>query len=85
MKSVNFKKVMKQAKAHADIMLRGLARTLYGALIAGLIAFAVYGFVLIKSENGYVAVFDFIAACATLILALANAYLLGSKRRGAKK
>ena len=85
MKSVNFKKVMKQAKFHADIMLRGLARTLYGALIAGLIAFAVYGFVLIKSENGYVAVFDFIAACATLILALANAYLLGSKRRGAKK
>lgn len=85
MRNVNFKKVMKQAKAHADIMLRGLARTLYGALIAGLIAFAVYGFVLIKSENGYVAVFDFIAACATLILALANAYLLGSKRRGAKK
>lgn len=85
MKSVNFKKVMKQAKFHADIMLRGLARTLYGALIAGLIAFAVYGFVLIKSENGYVAVFDFIAACATLILALANAYALGNKRRGAKK
>ena len=76
---------MKQAKFHADIMLRGLARTLYGALIAGLIAFAVYGFVLIKSENGYVAVFDFIAACATLILALANAYALGNKRRGAKK
>lgn len=85
MKSVNFNKVMKQAKAHADIMLRGLARTLYGALIAGLIAFAVYGFVLIKSESGYIAVFDFIAACATLILALANAYALGSKRRGAKK
>ena len=85
MKSVNFKKVMKLAKAHADIMLRGLARTLYGALIAGLIAFAVYGFVLIKSENGYVAVFDFIAACATLMVALANAYVLGNKRRGAKK
>ena len=85
MRNVNFKKVMKQAKFHADIMLRGLARTLYGALIAGLIGFAVYGFVLIKSENGYVAVFDFIAACATLILALANAYLLGCKRRGAKK
>lgn len=85
MKSVNFKKVLKQVKAHADIMLRGLARTLYGALIAGLIAFAVYGFVLIQTENGYAAVFDFIAASATLILALANAYLLGSKRRGAKK
>ena len=85
MKSVNFKKVLTQAKFHAEVMLRGLARTLYGALIAGLIVFAVYGFVLIQSENGYAAVFDFIAACATLILALANAYLLGSNRRGAKK
>jgi predicted lipid-binding transport protein (Tim44 family) len=85
MKKVNFKKVLKQVKAHADIMLRGLARMIYGTLIAGLLAFAIYGFVLIKSEGGYAAVFDFIAACATLILALANAYLLGSKRRGAKK
>jgi hypothetical protein len=85
MKNVNFKKVMKQVKFHTDILLRGLARTLYGTLIAGLTAFAIYGFVLIKSEGGYAAVFDFIAACATLILAMANAYLLGSKRRGAKK
>ena len=85
MKNVNFKKVMKQVKFHTDILLRGLARTLYGTLIAGLLGFAVYGFILIKSEGGYAAVFDFIAASATLILALANAYLLGSKRRGAKK
>lgn len=85
MRNVNFKKVLKQVKFHAEVMLRGLARTLYGALIAGLIAFAVYGFVLIKSEGGYAAVFDFIAACAMMLLALANAYLLGSKRRGAKK
>ena len=85
MNKFNFKKALKQVKFHTDVMLRGLARTLYGALIAGLIAFAIYGFVLIKSEGGYAAVFDFIAACAMLVLALANAYLLGSKRRGAKK
>ena len=85
MKKVNFKKVLKQVKAHADIMLRGLARTLYGTLVAGLIAVAIYGFVLIKSEGGYAAVFDFIAACATLVVALADAYMLGSKKRGAKK
>lgn len=85
MNNVDFRRGMKKLKAHAEIMLRGLARTLYGTVIAGLIAFAIYGFVLIKSEGGYTAVFDFIAACATLILALANAYMLGNKRRGAKK
>lgn len=78
-------KVLKQAKYHADVLLRGLARTLYGCLIAGMIAFAVYGFVMIKAESGYAAVFDFIAALALLTLALVNAYLLGSKRRGGKK
>ena len=67
------------------ILLRGLARTLYGTLTAGLFAFAIYGFIQIKTEGGYVAVFDFIAACAILIMALANAYVLGCKRRGAKK
>ena len=85
MNNVDFRKGMKQVKSHADIMLRGLARTVYGALVAGLFAIAIYGFILIKSEGGYAAVFDFIAACATLLVALGNAYLLGGKRRGAKK
>lgn len=82
---MNIQKTYKKAKFHIDILLSGLARTLYGALIAGLIGFAVYGFVLIKSEGGYAAVFDFIASCAILVVALANAYALGGKKRGAKK
>ena len=85
MNTNKFSKVLKQVGFHADILLRGLARTLYGAFVAGMIAFAIYGFVLIKSEGGYAAVFDFIAACATLLVALGNAYLLGGKKRGAKK
>ena len=85
MSNVNFGKVLKQVKFHAGIVVRGLARTLYGTVVAGLIAVAIYGFILIKSEGGYAAVFDFIAACATLVVALANAYVLGSKKRGAKK
>jgi TM2 domain-containing membrane protein YozV len=82
---MNFEKFMKLAKFHLGIVLRGLARTIYGAFITGLIAFAIYGFVLIKTEGGYAAVFDFIASVATLIVALANAYFLGSKRKGGKK
>ena len=82
---MKFEKYIKVAKFHLGILLRGLGRTLYGAFITGLIAFAVYGFVLIKSESGYAAVFDFVASVATLAVALANAYVLGSKRKGVKK
>jgi hypothetical protein len=83
--NIKFDRFLKQAKFHLGIMLRGLARTLYGTLIAGLVALAIYGFVLIGSESGYAAVFDFIAAIATLVVALANAYVLGSKRKGGKR
>lgn len=82
---MKFEKYIKLAKFHLGIVLRGLARTLHGAFITGLIAFAVYGFVLIKGESGYAAVFDFVASVATLVVALANAYALGSKRRSCKK
>jgi FtsH-binding integral membrane protein len=85
MKNANFEKFLRQAKFHLGIVARGLARTLYGTLIAGLIGTAIYGFVLINSESGYAAVFDFVAAIAVMAVALANAYFLGSKRKGGKK
>lgn len=83
--NVNFERFLKQAKFHALAFMRGLGRTVYGAFIAGLIAFAVYGFVIIQTEDGYAAVFDFVASCAVLVIALCNVYLLGSKRKGGRK
>jgi predicted lipid-binding transport protein (Tim44 family) len=77
--------LLEQMKLHFGIMARGLARTLYGTLIAGLIGTAIYGFVLINSESGYAAVFDFVAAIAVLVVALCNMYFLGNKRKGGKK
>ena len=85
MKKVNFGRAMEQAKFHASVVIRGFARTIYGALITGLLGLAIYGFVVINSETGYHAVFDFVAACATLLVAVCNMYLLGCKKRGAKK
>lgn len=82
---INFERFLKQVRFHSGILLRGLARTIYGALIAGLVGIAVWGFVLINTETGYTAVFDFIAAIATLMVALCNMYLLGNKRKGGKK
>jgi len=80
-----FERFLKQSKLHLGIIVRGLARTIYGAFIAGLIAFSIYGFWIIQTEDGYAAVFDFVASCAVLVIALCNIYLLGSKRKGGKK
>lgn len=62
---------------HAKILFRGLVRVIWGSLTAGLIYLAVYGFVAIPNEGGYMAVCDFIGAVATLVIALGNIYLLG--------
>ena len=85
MKKDDFKKALKKVQFHGGILLRGLVRTLFGALNTCLIGAAAYGFVMTKQEGGYTAVFEFIGACALLMIALANAYLLGCKKRGARK
>lgn len=85
MRTVILKDAFRKVLFHAGLLAKGLARSLYGTLIAGMIAFAIYGFVLIGTEDGYAAVFDFVASCAVLLIALANAYVLGSKKRGKRK
>lgn len=84
MEAVQIKKALQAFKFHARIAWRGFYKTAYGALIAGLIAFAVYGFVSVTNESGWTAVCDFIASCATLVIALGNMYLMGSRKRVAK-
>ena len=81
----NIKNRLANARFHASILLKGLARTLYGTLIAVLIGVAIYGFVSIASEDGYIAVFDFIASVATLCVAIFNMYCIGMKKRSGKK
>ena len=84
MEAAQIKKAWKAVKFHAKIAWRGFYRTLYGAAVAGLIALGIYGFVSVASETGWTAVFDFIASCATLVVALANMYLMGGRKKGAK-
>ena len=85
MEAVQIKKEFAKVKFHAKIMLRGFCRTLYGALIAGLVGLAIYGFVSVNGESGWTAVCDFIAACAILMVALTNMYLIGRKKNGGAK
>ena len=69
---------------HAWILLMGLHHMVTGTLAVGLFVTAIFGFCLVSSDNGYVAVFDFICSCITLACAVASMYFLGSprKRRG---
>ena len=85
MEAVQIKKAWKAVKFHTKIAWRGFCRTIYGAAVAGLIAMAVYGFVSVTNESGWVAVWDFVASCATLIVTLSNMYLLGGRKNGAKR
>ena len=84
MEAVQIKKAWKTFKFHAKIAWRGFCRTLYGALVAGLIAMAVYGFVSVTTEAGWTAVCDFVASCATLVVALSSMYLMGGRKKGSK-
>lgn len=74
-----------RAKFHARILWRGFLRTVYGALIAGLIAMAIYGFVSAQKEVGLEAVFDYIVSAVLLIEALGNMYFMGRRKNGGTK
>lgn len=85
MDAVQIKKAWEVVKFHTKIAWRGFYRTLYGAAVAGLIAMAIYGFVSVTTETGWTAVCDFIASCATLVVALLNMYLMGGRKKGGAK
>jgi len=85
MDAVQIKKAWEVVKFHTKTAWRGFCRTLYGAAVAGLIAMAIYGFASVTTETGWTAVCDFIASCATLIVALANIYLIGGRKKGGAK
>lgn len=85
MEAARIKVALTRAKFHARILWRGFLRTVYGALIAGLIAMAIYGFVSAKNEVGWEAAFDYVAASVLLIESIGNMYFMGRlKKNGAR-
>ena len=85
MDKIKLQNAMITARFHANILLKGLARTLYGSLNAVLFGVSFYGFVRLANENGYLAVVDFIASIATFAIAVMNVYCIGIMKRGGKK
>lgn len=78
-------KATKKVLFHTSVLLRGIVQVINGAITAAAIAYAVYGFLLVRGEDGYAAVGDFAACFAVLTIALVNAYALGNKKRGKRK
>ena len=81
MEAERIKMALARVKFHARVLWRGFCRTVYGAAVAGLIAMAIYGFISVTTETGWTAVCDFIAACATMAVALANMYFIGRRKK----
>ena len=75
------KKTMAAIARHTRILFSGFKRTLFGALTTGLFAVSIYGLSTIPNEDGYVAVLDFVAAIATLTVAVACMYFQGTFRK----
>ena len=72
-----------KVKFHARVLWRGFCRTIYGTMIALLIAMAIYGFVSITSKTGWAAVWRFVVACVLLSEGIGNMYFMGRKKTGA--
>ena len=82
METVRIKMAFAKVIFHARILWRGFSRAVYGALIAGLIAMAIYGFVSAQNEAGFEEVFDYIVSAVLLIEALGNMYFMGRRKNG---
>lgn len=72
-----FKKII----YHGKILMKGFLRMTCGALTAGFVGLAVYGFATIPSEGGYVAVLNFICAALILCMAFTIMYAMGGGKR----
>ena len=84
MEAERIKMTFARFKFHARILWRGFLRTVYGALIAGLIAMAIYGFVSAQNEVGLEAAFDYIVSTVLLLESIGNMYFIGRLKKGAR-
>lgn len=63
-----------------QILLRGISRTMLGAIIATLFTVSVYEFTVVNGADAYVAAADVIATLCTLTMAICGVYAMGRKK-----
>lgn len=72
-----YKKAIRLIGFHGGVLLKGFIKMLYGATMAMLATVAIYGFVGIPSEGGYIAVSSFLLSTCTMLVALGGIYYMG--------
>ena len=82
MDAVRIKRALANAKFNLQIMWRGFCKVIYGTVVTGLIAIAIYFFVSITTKTGWAAVWRFIVACVFLSEGIGNMYFMGRKKTG---
>ena len=81
-----FENTVKSIQIHSRCLVKGFVRMVFGALTAGLFALAAYGFIMITTESGWIAVSEFVGSTATTVVALVCMYAMGGNvKKGAKK
>ena len=82
MEAVQIKISFAKVKFHARVLWRGFCRVIYGSVVTGLIAMAIYLFVSITEKTGWTAVWRFVVACVLLAEGIGNMYFVGRKKTG---
>lgn len=82
---INVKRFTKKVRYHGQVLLKGMMRMLFGTATAGLMGLAVYGFIMVGSKGGYLAVGEFLIDMACVIVAGTCMYTMGGSKKGAKK
>jgi FtsH-binding integral membrane protein len=80
----DFKSTVRTIGFHGKILAKGFIRMVFGAITAGLLVLAIFGFAAVTSESGWTAVCEFIASTCMVVFALCGLYLQGgsNKKRG---
>lgn len=75
------KRIASVVALHAKIFGKGFARMIWGVSAAGLLAMAGCGFAAVPDEGGYIAVCEFVAAVAAMVVAAVCIYIMGGNSR----
>ncbi len=77
---------MSKFKSIACMMGKGFVRSIWGTAVTGSICLAMYGYMALTTECGYIAVGEFILATVFLGMALGCMYIMGgTEKKGGKK